>query len=140
MKSLGDSCAAGFFKKNGECEPCDVDCATCKDETGECTSCVNNMVLSNGICSCQSKYQYEEFSTCKSCPKRNQWWNPASGDCESCTDRCSVCNMQGTCDKCEYGFVLKDGQCGCRDGFVLNDKGTACEACPKGTYVLNGKC
>ena len=65
------SCPVGYFMKPGKCEKCSKNCLECKDQTGECTKCVDSRIEEFldkcEFCTCpvvQVEYQIAQVSMC----------------------------------------------------------------------------
>ncbi|KAH9984463.1 insulin-like growth factor binding protein [Russula vinacea] len=76
------SCPSNTITTAGTCTTCHPDCATCSGTSfNQCSSCSSNRpVLSNGRC----------LPTCS----KTQFFDSASGSCQSCDSTCSSCSVQ----------------------------------------------
>ena len=99
------NCVAGQFMtalKNGACKACDSKCPTCQDITGNCQSCINNLVIKTSatpnFCACNVG-TYLKTS--------NNMCTPCATNCSSCVDG------TGLCDGCVNTYTLTSGACAC---------------------------
>lgn len=156
-----DSCPKGTKPQYNPntCVPCPDECAACSCK--ECIECKKGFYLFEGVCrpDCpEGFFKNELTNTCDECSK----------NCQKCTSAttCDQCNegfekVEGVCYPiCIPGYIrLNDGTCApciancitcppndrticnvCDTSTVLAQDGTCVSECPKGQYVLDGKC
>lgn len=107
----------GYYMKNGDCLPCNNNCALCNN--GTCNQCNKGYLLEEKKCvsNCSPGY-YQLESECKPCTGR---------DCLTCS------NSHSKCLTCLGNLVLDpiSGDCvfECRFGYFVNPNNNTCEQC-----------
>ena len=133
-------CDEGYRVSEGDCEPCDENCAECS--ANFCTKCSTGFSLISG--ECEEKCQ---VSNCEACPKNHKvcglckaGFSLMKGECKRCkVKNCAVCSENlRSCQRCAPGFAgeacqlfmpgcLKleaDGKCQlCSEKYFMNLKG-----------------
>ena len=131
-------CKEGFYKDNGKCVPCDVNCNMCSS-IDQCTKCVEGTFLYQGKCvlTCPDGTVGID-GVCNKC---------AQDDCIKCpnsVDVCSECKTilyNGKCiDSCPEGTVQYGKACvKCSENCLKCDL-TQCIKCTKGLYLKENIC
>ena len=138
-------CHAGTYMRNGICEPCIPNCASCSNGVS-CDTCdttsLKTVVASLDTCQCSSGYIADATNgecvlspTFTNCPAgqylSNNTCQDCHIDCASCVgpskDECVICTDK-TKHVAEKLNNTGAGKCVCRNGFFENSDKT-CEAC-----------
>jgi hypothetical protein len=131
-------CPKGFYKENGKCLSCDVNCETCSN-IDQCTKCVDGTFLYQGKCVTVCPDGTVGIDgVCNKC---------AQDDCIKCptaVDVCTECKTilyNGKCiDSCPDGTVQYGKACvKCSENCLKCDL-TQCLKCTKGLYLKENIC
>lgn len=162
LRSCLTSCPTAYFadQSSGWCSRCLSSCSACTGTTN-CTQCLSNFTLSNGLCLNQTS---NCSSTCQSCSGQNcmkcvqpyllyvnrttsssscvstcpQGYYSSIFTCELCNSSCAACaNSPNNCSLCQSGLFLYGSSCipVCPLGFYASSALQACQICP--TNCLN---
>lgn len=115
-------CPSGTYEDSGRvCTNCNAACESCTDSGADkCLEC-NNGYIQEGV-NCLSL----------NCPT-GEYLSPQDGNCYSCTEYCSVCDISSLCNQCDSTFVLGDDKkCRCSyEGYSIQS-GFCKEICGDG--------
>lgn len=159
-------CEEGFtMDNNGNCvTPClpgsvqsnDLTCVPCEEH---CLYCPPNDLT---LClRCDSGHYLSEIGKCiEYCPE-GQYANDKN-ECVPCVKNCGSCNNNTTCEVCEDGYLMVDGQCVkfCPNGYFMYENtcikchpdkkcktcfgepngNTECKSCPQDLFLEEGEC
>ncbi len=122
------------------CEPCSPSCATCSSPT-ECTSCPNNLVLSQ-----DALYNISGLCVCDNRTAPVTYIDSNSGTCQPCSyffATCTSCYLNGStvlCSATTGSTHLVAGQVvNCPSPCSTCDA-SGCLSCPVGMDIANGSC
>lgn len=114
------SCATTGCVKGNSCNYCaDYKCAVCTTfDIGSCTTCINNLAVVNGNCTCYDGY-YLHFSL---------------SSCLSCEKTCVTCKggSSSECMSCKSGAALSEGpsgECICFSTHFASPDAANCQPC-----------
>lgn len=136
-------CQSGFTSVSGDCQKCPENCASCKDETKECSYCENSFFLkkSENIC---EKGQIDHClipltnGSCNTC--ESHYFLNSLGKCEFCATklpRCGFCtqrNNEVVCLACQSGNYMKGEICTQCPENCLRCQESKCESCAYGYF------
>lgn len=107
-----ETCDDGYYAFDGQCQQCDISCATCMDSTF-CLTCsagyYNNSNSNLGTCAaCPNGCSFcSGPATCTGCLTSFRLTAPS---CTACSTLCTMCNAGG-CTKCSSGYAAVGGAC-----------------------------
>lgn len=114
-------CPAGHYQEKSanafNCKDCGQTCAECSAPGADkCTKCEDraDVTLSNNKCMSNVLGKYYD--------KKGQPLLPCDPNCKTCSGP-----SKSECLSCQDTFALIGSQCGCADGYFLNDKTNKCE-------------
>lgn len=138
-----------YFGSNGKCMAVNPLCQTYDPANGNCLSCYQSYVVSNGSCvrdvngtssdpNCASWLS----GVCASCDTRT--FMNSSGLCENVNINCNTYNADnGQCTSCYAGYALSNGTCSPSTSpnscSKFNSNGS-CAECGTGSYLSQGQC
>lgn len=140
-----EECQIGYTLQDGECIQCLPGCLKCSSP-GTCQVCLPIFFLNYTTGHCQQCSNqlclYCPNDTCTQCVPPAYAGN--DNLCYYCSQGCSVCFEQATCQLCASGYYMKGQQCLACQPYCESCEGAGwnCTTCIKGFYrpYLSGPC
>ncbi|EAR99373.2 transmembrane protein, putative (macronuclear) [Tetrahymena thermophila SB210] len=102
-----NQCNTSYYQRQSDntCQPCDVSCTACQDNSLNCQSCALGWFLKGNTCvrTCGDPYYQKD------------------GKCIKCDIKCQKCSLVGISEFCDL----------CQNGYKRNDDGTCQNLCAK---------
>jgi len=113
------------------CASCQPGCSNCTDSSS-CAKCANNLISTNGQCTCNTT--------------QGQYYNSATQSCTACSTAiagCSSCSLSVTttsCTSCSTGYYLNSSTniCVACSTYCSTCNSTNCTQCVSSTFTKTG--
>ncbi|XP_071845497.1 scavenger receptor cysteine-rich type 1 protein M160-like isoform X2 [Apostichopus japonicus] len=95
-----DSCADGYFEKDGACQLCNSSCKTCQGSADHCLLCDEPYFLQGDRCLTNCDVGF--------------YGHTDSRECHQCSENCANCRdgiTDDACTGCPEGLFLRDSRC-----------------------------